>query len=629
MKVIVCGHQQNPSASALELVGLTDCPKRAMQIRNTINFIFLTYLLIFARGVLSVSLKDDHVQKEANDVQKQLFDVRTQLEKFNSHYLINLEQRMLNILTTMTSIDSNVKTLQEKSQIWDVFQHHIGAWSDHIKSVDHKLDLLINAQQSIPHSLDSKLSNQDFKLQHVFDKVNTINEKLHDITKTVYALSSNYRRRRNDREPVDQEAILAKLSNLQKQLNRLETSSTNCQKKNGNCNNKPKKDVQEFEDELDDFLDKLATKKLKDLATSRKHGRSLDNLSNVLRSVDERTIRIYDLEANQFEQILSCCKRTDHEITTFTNSADILLKRIEHLVISVDQKIEQRNHQQCVRNILPTTTESEVTAMVELGSGENFELSSTTTNSKSEIDFEVFDYHQPHKQGCEQLTTRMDSVYTFGKVELNEANRDFNRRYCKFATDGPAWTVIQRRQLNDLQENFNQSWNAYKNGFGDLNKEFWFGNNFIHMLTYDDNVELRIELEDFDENYAYAEYKTFRIDSEKFNYNLMISDFHGNASNAMAYHNDQDFSTFDRANDKSNGSFSCAFSFGSGWWFNNCAESNLNGKYYTDNPKSHKYTGILWETWLGDYSLKSSTMMIRPRENWSDDNDDRVHPQDP
>ncbi|XP_058455688.1 angiopoietin-2-like [Malaya genurostris] len=594
-------------------------------------FILSYFILHTPNGALCASLSEDNLSKE--DVKKQLLDVKTHLEKFNSHYLLQLEQRMLNILTTMTSVDSNVKTLQEKSQVWDVFQHHIGAWSDHIKSVDEKIELLKKAHESTPHSLDNRLSNLDFKVQHIFDKVNTINEKLHDITKTVYALSSTYRARRNDREPVDQEGVMAKISSLQKQLNRLETSSTSCHKKNGNCNGKAKKEVQDFEDELDDFFDKLATKKLKDLVANRKHGRSLDNISSLLRSVDERTIRIYDLEANQFEQILSCCKRTDHEITTFTNSADILLKRIERLVIAVDGKIEQRNNQQCV-NLGVESTESEDMLQVtpDLGSGDE-SISTTTekTLEKSKVASEdpaVTEFNHPHKQGCHQLTARIDEVYNFGQPELNNANRNFNRRFCKFATDGSAWTVIQRRELHDLQENFNRSWNEYKNGFGDLSHEFWFGNSFIHMLTYDDNVELRIEIEDFDGNLAYAEYKTFRIDTEKFNFNLMISDYQGNASDAMAYHNDQDFSTYDVANDKSNGSFPCALTFGSGWWFNNCAESNLNGRYYTDNPRSHKYGGVLWETWKGDYSLKSTSMMIRTRENWStEDETDQL--QDP
>lgn len=94
-------------------------------------------------------------------------------------------------------------------------------------------------------------------------------------------------------------------------------------------------------------------------------------------------------------------------------------------------------------------------------------------------------------------------------------------------------------------------------------------------LTYDDNVELRIELFDFDGNFAYAEYKTFRIDTEQFNFNLMVSDYQGNASDAMSYHHDQDFSTYDHSNDKSSGSFPCALTYGSGWWFNRYGTTSI------------------------------------------------------
>jgi angiopoietin 2 len=72
-------------------------------------------------------------------------------------------------------------------------------------------------------------------------------------------------------------------------------------------------------------------------------------------------------------------------------------------------------------------------------------------------------------------------VYKFGRDrDLNENHRDFNERVCDFSTNGIAWTVIQRREAADLQENFNRSWHDYKNGFGDLHKEFWFGNDYIH-----------------------------------------------------------------------------------------------------------------------------------------------------
>ncbi|XP_049285769.1 angiopoietin-2-like [Anopheles funestus] len=621
-------------------------------------------LMLMAMLMLTVIARSDPVPGEVTpvqDIRVLLEDVKSHLNRFNSHYLINLEQRIVSLLTTMTSLDANVKTLQEKSQIWDVFQHHIGAWSEHIKSVDNKLDILRKAHDTPSPTLETRLSSLDFKVQHIFEKVDVINEKLHDITKTVYALSSssaNNRGRRNDRleTAAEQAAILTKIGHLQKQINRIESNGNSCQNKNNGQGNrvgastKLRKDVSDSDEEMDEFLDKLTAKKLREMVSNRKQCRSLDALTGMVRSIEDRTIRIYDLEANQFEQILSCCQRTNHEVATFTNSADILLKRIEHLVLDVDRKVEKRNNSPCTQNVtdvdrtvhhpIISSTEAkedeslDASAHVDIGSGsegtstnaDDTIVSSGTIEQQDEISF-----HHPDKDGCHQLLKRISGVYTFAEVELNEARRDYNRRYCEFSTDGTAWTVIQRRNLYDLQENFNRSWNEYKFGFGDLGYEFWLGNDFIHRLSYDDNVELRVELEDFEGNKAYAEYGAFRIESEKFNYNIMISDYHGNASDGLAYHNDQDFSTYDRANDRSVDSYPCALTFGSGWWFNRCAASNLNGKYYLENPRNHKSTGILWESWLGDYSLKAAKMLIRPKDTWNKDEDmaDNDAPVDP
>ena len=43
-----------------------------------------------------------------------------------------------------------------------------------------------------------------------------------------------------------------------------------------------------------------------------------------------------------------------------------------------------------------------------------------------------------------------------------------------------------------------------------------------------------------------------------------------------------------------------------------CFEANLNGEYFPHNSDNGYYRGIIWELWLGDYSLKSAQMMIRP-----------------
>lgn len=49
--------------------------------------------------------------------------------------------------------------------------------------------------------------------------------------------------------------------------------------------------------------------------------------------------------------------------------------------------------------------------------------------------------------------------------------------------------------------------------------------------------------------------------------------------------------------------------------FTSCAESNLNG-VWRDEPLGNEYQGIFWEHWLGDYSLKASKMMVRPKDVW-------------
>ena len=52
--------------------------------------------------------------------------------------------------------------------------------------------------------------------------------------------------------------------------------------------------------------------------------------------------------------------------------------------------------------------------------------------------------------------------------------------YCD-QTAGGGWTVIQRRGgPSPGQINFNRTWEEYARGFGDLNGEFWLGNEWIH-----------------------------------------------------------------------------------------------------------------------------------------------------
>ena len=77
--------------------------------------------------------------------------------------------------------------------------------------------------------------------------------------------------------------------------------------------------------------------------------------------------------------------------------------------------------------------------------------------------------------------------------------------------------MIQKRL--DGSVDFYRGWDDYKRGFGNLNGEFWLGLDKIHHLTKKPN-KLRVDLEDFSGNTAYAEYSSFGVGNEGSKYRL-------------------------------------------------------------------------------------------------------------
>ena len=67
--------------------------------------------------------------------------------------------------------------------------------------------------------------------------------------------------------------------------------------------------------------------------------------------------------------------------------------------------------------------------------------------------------------------------------------------YYDMTTDGGGWIVIQRRF--DGSVNFNLQWTDYKIGFGDVNGEYWLGNDFVHQHTKMYQTEMKIETVSF------------------------------------------------------------------------------------------------------------------------------------
>ncbi|EDV98287.1 GH23025 [Drosophila grimshawi] len=181
---------------------------------------------------------------------------------------------------------------------------------------------------------------------------------------------------------------------------------------------------------------------------------------------------------------------------------------------------------------------------------------------------------------------------------------------------GHGWTVIQRR-INGTVD-FYRNWSEYKQGFGDLNGEFFIGLEKLHHMTTAERQELYIYLEDFDGVSHYAKYDNFIVGTEQESYALKsLGNYDGDVENAMRFNKGQKFSTSDRDNDN-DPEVHCAEVFQGAWWYNSCGLSNLNGIYQiADDSYDEEGKGIFWDTedWHEmDYSLKSVQIMIRPKK---------------
>ncbi|XP_071836447.1 fibrinogen-like protein A isoform X2 [Apostichopus japonicus] len=181
-------------------------------------------------------------------------------------------------------------------------------------------------------------------------------------------------------------------------------------------------------------------------------------------------------------------------------------------------------------------------------------------------------------------------------------------------TDGGGWTVFQRRVNGSVE--FNRNWASYKEGFGELDHEFWLGNDKLFYLTNQGNVQLRIDLVNMTGDPYYAKYDLFRINDEIDYYRLsVVGNYSGTADkegsdpddNALGHQIGYPFTTLDRDHDEY--FWNCAKYRGGAWWFKKCSQSSLNGNYYGTRIK----LSIYWTDLPGnDYKIKYTEMKIKP-----------------
>uniref|UniRef100_A0A8V5GTI4 Fibrinogen C-terminal domain-containing protein n=1 Tax=Melopsittacus undulatus TaxID=13146 RepID=A0A8V5GTI4_MELUD len=212
-------------------------------------------------------------------------------------------------------------------------------------------------------------------------------------------------------------------------------------------------------------------------------------------------------------------------------------------------------------------------------------------------------------QDCHQLF--LAGQQSSGVFQVQPAGSQPFKVYCDMTTEG-GWTVIQRR--TDGSVDFDQLWDAYKNGFGDLRGDFWLGLEKMHRLIQEGRFNLLIELEDWEGNSQVIQF-VFSLGGESTAYTLsLLGPLSGELENAIGDFRQLPFSTRDRDHDLK-ADTNCAKHLSGGWWFSTCGHANLNGKYFRSIPRQRheRKQGIFWKTWKGRYyPLKSTTMKIQP-----------------
>ncbi|XP_033639089.1 ryncolin-1-like [Asterias rubens] len=202
-----------------------------------------------------------------------------------------------------------------------------------------------------------------------------------------------------------------------------------------------------------------------------------------------------------------------------------------------------------------------------------------------------------------QAGYRSNGIYTIYPTGLPDGVNVF----CDMETGGGGWIVFQRRQ--DGSVDFYRNWTEYQSGFGDLPSEFWLGNDILRDLTGSGQWQLRVDMEDWLSNTAWAIYGEFAVTGDKYTIQVGSYDAQSTAGDSMSRHNGHPFTAKDQDNDALVGN--CAESYKGAWLFLDCFVADLNDEYY-QRSRVTSGLGIQWTSWKGYmYSLKKCSMKIR------------------
>ncbi|XP_050093214.1 fibrinogen C domain-containing protein 1-like [Anopheles aquasalis] len=212
----------------------------------------------------------------------------------------------------------------------------------------------------------------------------------------------------------------------------------------------------------------------------------------------------------------------------------------------------------------------------------------------------LYKTRQPSYSSCRNVPTNESGVFL---ISVNNASSPF-QVYCEQKGGwrrefGSGWLVVQHRF--DGSVDFYRNWTEYREGFGELDGEFWLGLERIHQLTTARPHELVVEVKDFRGNYGFARYSEFQVGSEMEEYELKtLGSYTGTAGDGLTPNEGTKFSTKDRDHN--------AVYYDGAWWYGD-GYSNLNGRYKNANGVK----SIWWHNFKNGRltALSFTRMMIR------------------
>ncbi|XP_043209075.1 angiopoietin-related protein 7-like [Amphibalanus amphitrite] len=382
--------------------------------------------------------------------------------------------------------------------------------------------------------------------------------------------------------------------------------------------------------QLDEIVTQLNGQKSQQDETTATVNDLTERLSDIVINMEKHVSEMrklatrLDSQQSQLNQQKSQQEETATTVNNLTAHLDTIVTQQGDQLNQTSQLATRINSQQSQLSELNTqlneqkTTQSEVsvrmdnlTSQVDILRSKLTGAISNTSSQQERIDDLAAPVHQHHRiRDCSDLPVDSPSGVYLLRPSGNIRQPPVEA-YCDMATAGGNWTVIQRRADIQPHQDFYLGWNDYKDGFGNVTKEFWWGLEHVYQLTSSGRrYELRIDLEAFDGNRSYATYQQFRISSEEDGYTLSCTDYSGTAGGGLRWNVNEKFSTRDRDQDGWS-AVHCAQSRQGPWWYDSvCGGSSLNGRY-RDGGK-WDWTGIWWNTWRRGESLKKTDMKIRP-----------------